>query len=215
MLRPFSADLAADEASGEVAKLKRFGRYDPDPTAPKTDVHRFTGNRKESPSVIMGMPVVVDGRVYLTAGGDLWWGKRQSWLKCFVPKPGDISLADEVWSYPLSRESSCTPAVYDNMVFAADCGGILHCVDAKTGKALWTYNTHNDFWASPLVADGKIYIGNRRGQFTVLAATRELNVISTINLHEPISGTVTAANGTLYIATAKHLYAVSENDGKK
>ncbi len=205
------AGLAQEEAPGQLAKLKRISRYDPDPSAPKTEVHRYTGNRMESPSVIMGMPVFVDGQIYLAAGGDLWWGKRQSWLKSFVPKPGEITPSDEAWSYPMSRESCCTPAVYDGMVFVADCGGTLHCVDAKTGKPFWTYKTHGDFWASPMIADGKVYIGNRRGQFIVLAAAKELNVISTIDLHDPISGTVTVANGTLYIATMKHLYAVRDD----
>jgi outer membrane protein assembly factor BamB len=201
-------DPPAQPNPGPPVKLKRFARYDPDPTAPKHEVHRFTGNRKESPSVIMGMPVFVDGRIYLAAGGDLWWGKKQSWLKCFAPTPGDISPSGEAWTYPMPRESCCTPAVYDGMVFAADCAGTLHCVDAKTGSPLWTHPTHGDFWASPMVADGKIYIGNRRGQFLVLAATRDLKVLSTVDLHDPISGTVTAANGTLYIATMTHLYAV-------
>jgi len=195
---------------GQFSKLKRFARYDPDPTAPKTDVHRYVGNRQESPSVIMGMPVFVDGRVYLAAGGDLWWGKKQSWLKCFAVKPGEIVAADEAWSYPMPRESCCTPAVYDGMVFAADCGGTLHCADAKTGTALWTYTADGAFWASPLVADGKVYIGTRRGQFVILAATRDLKVLSTVELHDPISGTATAANGRVYVATMTHLYAVGK-----
>jgi outer membrane protein assembly factor BamB len=207
--------VPSEKSSGELTRLKRFARYDPDPSAPKTEVHRYIGNRLESPSVIMGMPVFVDGQVFLAAGGDLWWGKKRSWLKSFVVKPGEISTSDESWSYPMARESSCTPAVYDGMVFAADCGGTLYCVDEKTGKALWTYKTQGDFWASPLIADGKVYIGNRRGQFVVLAAARDLKVISSINLHDAISGTAVAANGTLYIATMTHLYAVREGAAGK
>jgi len=53
--------------SGQLLKLKRFARYDPDPTSPKTDVHRYVSNRQVSPSVIMGMSVFVDGRIYLAA----------------------------------------------------------------------------------------------------------------------------------------------------
>jgi outer membrane protein assembly factor BamB len=200
--------IPPESTSGEPFRLKRFARYDPDPTAPKTDVHRYISNRQVSPSVVMGMPVFDHGRVYLAAGGDLWWGKKQSWLKCFVPRAGEIAAPNEVWSYPMSRESCCTPAVYNDMVFAADCGGTLHCVDAKTGQPLWTYKANGDFWASPLVADGKLYIGTRRGQFIVLAAARELKVISTIDLREPVSGTATAADGRLYVARMTHLYSI-------
>ena len=62
---------------------------------------------------ILGMPVFDNGRVYVTAGGDLWWGKRQSWLKCInaAAGAGDVTGRAEVWSYPLSRETCCTPAV--------------------------------------------------------------------------------------------------------
>jgi outer membrane protein assembly factor BamB len=152
------------------------------------------------------------GRVYFSHGGDLWWGKRQGWLKCIDAGngPGDVTKTAGVWSYPLSRETCCTPAVYDGMVFATDCGGVIHCVDAATGKPLWTHKLEGDFWASTLVADGKVYAGTRKGQFIVLAATKEKRVISKIDLHEPISGTATAANGVLYVATMGHLYALRD-----
>ena len=133
--------LPADPAAAP-AMLQRFTRYDPDPSAPKTDVHRFTGNREESPSVVMGMPVLDGGRVYLVAGGDLWWGKKRSWLKCFTPKPGETTPSDEAWTYPMPRESSCTPAVFDGMVFAADCSGTIHCVDAATAQRFFDNPIH-------------------------------------------------------------------------
>jgi len=66
---------------GKPAQLKAVWQFDPDPAAPKQDVHRWVGNRREGPSVIMGMPVVEGGRVYLAAGGDPWWGKQRAWLK--------------------------------------------------------------------------------------------------------------------------------------
>ena len=55
--------------------LERVWKFDCDPTAPKEDVHRFVGNRKESPSNIKSMPVFHNNRVYVTGGGDIWWGK--------------------------------------------------------------------------------------------------------------------------------------------
>jgi len=58
------------------------------------------------------------------------------------------------------------------------------------------------------VADGKVYIGTRRGNFWVLAGSKNKNIISSIKLDSPIHGTPVAANGVLYIATMKNLYAV-------
>ena len=203
----------ASPAGGEPEPLKDVWRFDPDPAAPKQDVHRWVGNRREGPSVIMGMPVAEGGRVYLTAGGDPWWGKQRGWLKCVdAAGSGDVTGTAEVWSYSLPRETCSTPAVYDGMVFVTDVGGHVHCVDAATGKPHWTHKAVGEFWASPLVADGKVYAGTRRGQFVVLAAARQKQLIAKVDLEEPINGTVTAANGVLYVPTMKHLYAVGRND---
>jgi outer membrane protein assembly factor BamB len=158
----------------------------------------------------MGMPVVEGSRVYLTSGGDPWWGKQQSFLKCLdASGAGDVTKTAEIWSYPMPRETCSTPAVYDGMVFATDVGGHVHCVDAATGKPLWTHKAVGEFWASPLVADGKVYAGTRRGQFVVLAAAREKRLIAKIDLDEPVNGTAVAANGVLYVPTMKHLYAIA------
>ena len=45
------------------------------PEAPKEDVHRFVGNRHDSPSNVKSMPVFQHNRLFVTFGGDIWWGK--------------------------------------------------------------------------------------------------------------------------------------------
>ena len=196
---------------GEVLKLKKVFQFDIDPAAPKSDVHRFTQNKKEGPSNIFGLPVFVNGRLYVAGGGDIWWGKNEAWLKCVdVAKTGDLTRSGELWSYPLAPHVLSTPAVKDGLVFIADTAGTVHCVDALTGKPVWTHECHGPFWASPLVADGKVFIGTRRGDFWVFAAAREKKILSSIELHTPISATPVAANGVLYLATMTHLYAVAQ-----
>jgi len=195
-----------------AAALEKAWQFDCDPTAPKEDVHRFNGNRRESPSNIKSMPVFCGNRVYVTVGGDLWWGKNQAWLKCIdATKTGDVTRTAEVWSYPLERHCMATPAVHGGLVFAADCGQRIHCVDAATGQPYWTHEAGGELWASPLVADGKVYVGTRRGAFLVLAASREKRVLSEINLGEAISSTAVAANGVLYVTTMSRLYAVQSS----
>jgi len=190
----------------QLLKLKNIWKYDCDPDSPKEDVHRYMRNRNKSPSNIKSMPVFHDDRLYITHGGDIWWGKEQCWLKCV-----DATNSRELWSYELTKGHCCsTPSVYDGMVFVADCEGYIHCVDAKTGKPYWTHDTGNGIWASTLVADGKVYIGTRRGNFWVFAAEKDKKIISSINLDSPINGSPVAANGVLYIATMKKLYAVKQ-----
>ena len=196
-------------AAGEVQKLNRHWRFDCDPDAPKENVHQYVRNRKESPSNVKSTPVFHDGRIYVTYGGDIWWGKNQAWLKCFdASGSGDITHSGQIWTYPVEDHCCSTPAVHDGLVFVADCSGLVHCVDAETGKPYWTYQTKGSIWASTLVADGKVYIGTRRRDFYVLAASREKKLISSTKLDSPMCSTPVAANGVLYITTLKKLYAV-------
>jgi outer membrane protein assembly factor BamB len=191
--------------------LKNIWKFDPDPTGPKENVHRFVTNRRESPSVILGMPVVENGRMYLTSGGDPWWGKMRGTLKCLkLDGAGDVTTSAELWSYPLPRETCSTPAVHDGLVYVTDVGGMLHCVDAATGKPQWTHKCVGEFWASPLVADGKVYVGTRRGHFMTFAEGREKKLLSEVELDAATNGTAVAANGVLYVPTMTKLYAVGK-----
>jgi outer membrane protein assembly factor BamB len=148
----------------------------------------------------------------VAGGGDLWWGKNAAWLKCFsIRGSGDLTQTGLRWSYDLNRHTFATPAVHNGLVYATDCPGTLHCVDAATGKSVWTHDTQGEVWGSALVADGKVYLGTRRGDLWILEAGRELRVISRIKLESPISATPTAVDGTLYIATMHKLYAVGRS----
>ena len=207
-----SPAATADVQAGKgVATLKKVWQFDCDPTAPKEEVHRYNGNRKESPSNIKSMPVFYQNRVYVTVGGDLWWGKHQAWLKCIdATKTGDITRTGERWSYPLERHSMVTPAIRDGLVYVADSGRKIHCVDAETGQPYWTQETQGEIWASPLVADGKVYFASRSGEFWIFAAGKEKKVFGTIDMGEAISGTPVAANGVLYVTTMSRLYAIRQ-----
>jgi outer membrane protein assembly factor BamB len=190
-------------------KLKRVWRFDCDPTAPKENVHRYNSNRRESPSNIKSMPVFYSNRIYVTVGGDLWWGKNQAWLKCIdATKTGEITQTGEIWSYPLERHSMCTPAIQGGLLFVGDSGHRLHCVEATTGQPYWTHDVKGEVWASPLLADGKVYFATRNGEFLVFAATKEQQLLSEINLGEAISGSPVAANGVLYVTTMRRLFAI-------
>lgn len=203
-------------ASQDVDRLQCFWRFDCDPTAPKENVHRYIRNRRESPSNIKSMPVFQDGRVYVTVGGDIWWGKHQAWLQCIdATKSGDCTKTALLWSYPVGRHCCSTPAIHDGLVYAADCDGKVHCVDAKTGKPYWVHEAGGEIWASTLVADGKVYVGTRRGDFCVLAAGKTKKVLSSIRLPDPIHSTAVAANGTLYVGTMTRLYALKQGAGSK
>ncbi|MGQ9505580.1 MAG: outer membrane protein assembly factor BamB family protein [Thermogutta sp.] len=201
--------LPQDWQAAGVASLERVWKFDCDPSAPKENVHQYITNRQVSPSNIKSMPVFYKDRVYVTVGGDIWWGKREAWLKCIDARgKDDITATNELWSYPLKEHCCSTPSIVGDLVFVADCGGLLHCVDADTGRGYWSHDLRGETWASTLVADGKVYVGTRRGVFWVFAAAREKQLLAEINLRDSIASTPVAANGVLYVTTLTHLYAL-------
>lgn len=208
---PSANSTSTSLSSSTPVSLHRVWQFDFDPGAPKTNVHRYNSNRQESPSDFFGMPVFYRNRIYAAGGGDIWWGKKEAWLKCIdATRNGDITSNGLLWSYPLQKHVMSTPAITDGLVFIADCGHLLHCVDAETGKPYWTHEMAGEAWASPFVADGKVYLGTRSGSFYVFAATKEEKLLSELDLHQPISSTATAANGVLYVATMNRLYALRQ-----
>ena len=179
------------------------------PTAPKEDIHSYKSNRKVSPSGIMSMPVfrrpclrhrrrrhlVGQGRGLAPV-----YRRHQRRRHHHHRSRLVLSLVDHCCS---------TPSVYNGMVFTADCGGFVHCVDARTGKPHWRHEAGGDIWASTLVADNRVYVPTHRRKMLVFAAEKELNLLGTVELDSAASGTATAANGTLYVATMRKLYAAA------
>jgi len=198
-------------APGPVQTLDRVWRFDCDPTAPKEDLNRYKRNRRVSPSNVKSMPVFYKNRIYVTVGGDIWWGKDEAWLQCIdATRTGDVTETALLWSYPLNRHCCSTPSIHNGLVFVADYGRTIHCVDAETGKPYWTHDTRGEMFASTLLADGKVYIGTRRGEFLIFAAEREKKILASIEMGESIAGSPVAANGVLYVATLERLWAIRE-----
>jgi outer membrane protein assembly factor BamB len=63
-------------------------------------------------------------------------------------------------------------------------------------------------WGSTFVADGKLYAGDEDGDVVVMAASKEMKLLSETNLGAPVYSTPIVANGVLYLASNTHLFAV-------
>lgn len=85
---------------------------------------------------------------------------------------------------------------------------------ATTRNVKWVARLGEQACGTPAVAGGEVYLGTCRRHFWVLAAGKELNVISHIRLRGNIAATPVAANGVLYITTYRRLYAVAKTGGR-
>lgn len=89
--------------------------------------------------------------------------------------------------------------------------GLMSCVDAKTGEAKYKKERlpRGTYWASPLLADGKIYVTNTEARTTVLAAGPEFKVLSENKLDDDYTLSSIAVSGpNLFIRTSKALYCI-------
>ncbi len=139
-----------------------------------------------------------------------------------VARPNPASAA--VWHYPgfdtdgngkldfeETMHRTCgTVAIADGLLFVADFSGLFHCLDVTTGKPLWTHDMLAASWGSPLIADGKVFIGDEDGDITVFALAKEKEILAEINMGNSVYSTPIVAGDTLYIANKSHLFAIRE-----
>ncbi len=100
-------------------------------------------------------------------------------------------------------------AIKDDILVIGDYAGLVHCLDARTGRLYWTYDMLAAVWGSPLIADGKIYLGDEDGDVVVLALSKQREVLGENNMQNAVYTAPVAADNTLYIATRRHLFAIS------
>jgi outer membrane protein assembly factor BamB len=100
-----------------------------------------------------------------------------------------------------------SPTLAEGLLVIADFAGLVHCLDAA-GRMLWTHDLMAEIWGGALVADGKIYIGNADGDVTVFQLGREKKILAKNEMGNSVHGAPVAADGTLYISTRTHLYAI-------
>jgi outer membrane protein assembly factor BamB len=156
-------------------------------------------------------PVFFDGKIYLATGHDPEDGEGLGHMYCVDPtKSGDITETGRIWHCDKIRRSISTAAVADGLLYISDFSGFLHCLDVNTGKPYWTYDTLAAVWGSPLVAEGKVYLGDEDGDVVVLQTGKELKKIAELNMGNSVYSSPVPANGVLYIMTPNELYAIAD-----
>jgi outer membrane protein assembly factor BamB len=144
-------------------------------------------------------------------------------LQALVAKDGDFERDNAnsaaVWHYvgenpnefEQSMHRSCgTVAIKDGLLFIADFSGLFHCLDAKTGKAYWTHDMLAASWASPLIVDGKVYIGDEDGDISIFNLSKEKELLAEINMGSAVYTTPIVANDVIYIANRNRVFAIQQ-----
>jgi outer membrane protein assembly factor BamB len=74
-----------------------------------------------------------------------------------------------------------TACVIDGIVYISELQGQIHCLDAKTGKKFWQYDTKSAIWGSPYYVDGRIYLATESGEVFVFRHLKDQKVIDELD----------------------------------
>jgi outer membrane protein assembly factor BamB len=171
----------------------------------------FKATSAPGPCGILATPVAYGNRVYISIGQQPEQGNGDGCIVCIdATGTGDITRTGKAWSNDKVGRSISTVAVADGLVYFCDFQGFVYCLDAQTGKELWKHDGQSETWGSPLLADGKLYLGNQTGDGFILAAGRELKLLNKVRMPGAVYSSAVAANGVLYLATAQYLFAIKE-----
>jgi outer membrane protein assembly factor BamB len=115
----------------------------------------------------------------------------------------------ELWRMERNSPDVPSPLVVNGLVYLCRETGVLMCVDAKTGKVLYSQRTHTErHRASPVYGDGKVYLTARDGVVTVLKAGPTYNVLATNRLEDHFTASPAISHGRIYLRGFDSLYAI-------
>ena len=96
------------------------------------------------------------------------------------------------------------------LFFVGDSGGLVTCLEARSGKLIWSERiASGKYWAAPLVGAGRIYFHSEEGVTTVIKAGPEFKVIAESSLDGKLMASAAVADEDLFLRTDKALYRIS------
>ena len=127
-----------------------------------------------------------------------------------------LSDEDIAWKFDGPAPDCSTPLYYKGNIYvlADRTGGVLTCLDAKTGNKKWQgeLGGSDPWWASLTAGDDKLYCISEKAEVVVLEAGGEIfKILSKIEMDDdPVQSSIAIANGNLYIHIANKLYCISD-----
>ncbi len=201
--------LIAGAADGSVFALKvRTGEV----------VWRYT---KFSISPINSSPVVAGNLVYIGHGEESQGTSAQGRVVCLDASQVEKGAPKLVWQKDGIHARYASPIIHDGKLYMPDDGGLLYCLDAKTGKIIWEHRYgRGEIRGSPVLADGKIYVGEVSARFHILQplakkckSLDEEFFPGAGGVDVELNGSPAVANGRVYFSTAEETLCIGTKDG--
>jgi outer membrane protein assembly factor BamB len=148
-------------------------------------------------------PVAGGGLVFYTTG----WNRGV--VTAVRPDgSGDVSESHIAWRSPRGAPQKPSLLLLGDLLFMVNDGGIVTCLDAKTGAEVWKARVPDSYSASPIAAEGRIYFFSEDGRATVIEAGREYKVLAENVLDDGFMASAAVDGRALYLRTKSALYRI-------
>ena len=142
------------------------------------------------------------------AGGRLFVGTQGVPLVALRPGASDVK---KLWEYEGEIPDASSPVATEKHVFVAAGSGVVTCIDAATGKMVWTHDFDDGFNSSPLVVDDRVYLSDKKGNTVVFKAGDKYEQLALNSLGEPFDATPAIPEGRIYLRSLKNLYCIGKD----
>jgi outer membrane protein assembly factor BamB len=158
----------------------------------------------------VGSPIVAGGLAFLSSGNG---GGSRNMIAVKVGGKGDVSDTHLAWKSSDRRTMPYVPGflAYNGHLFAVqDKTGVVSCLKIQDGEVIWSKAINTILFASPVLADGKLYVAGNNGKVYVFEAGPELKELARNDLGETIFATPAIANGRIFVRGEKHLFCIGK-----
>jgi outer membrane protein assembly factor BamB len=143
-------------------------------------------------------------RIYLNTG----FGKAH--LICLRPSETENAADFEIqWTATKGIGSKPSQLLYEGIIYSADDRGIFSTIDSATGETIWKERLGGEFSATPLIADGRIYLFDHAGAGYVFELGREPNQLAENKFPIGCRASPLAIGNRLYVRTETTLYCLA------
>jgi outer membrane protein assembly factor BamB len=123
---------------------------------------------------------------------------------------GDVTDTHVAWTAKRGAPHAPSPLLVGDELYLVSDRGVATCLDAKTGREHWQERIGGNNSASPVFADGKIYIQSEEGPAIVISPGKTFRKLSNTGFKERTLASYAVGDGALFVRTEKHLYRVQQ-----
>lgn len=129
-----------------------------------------------------------------------------------LTKKGKLAEDELLWTVERNCPDCTIPVYYNGLLFMVNNSGIAQCVEAESGDVLWTKRLRDLHRASPVVADGKVYFTNTKGQTIVLSADDDGEELGECQVNDSTYASLVIVDGRIYLRGRTKMYCIGKKD---